>query len=140
MRDDDIDFGNMTEGDFTIVTAQRKGKSEAQKKKLEDDPRPHEERTRAELSETLNRFREQGKAERQVYWDNVDSEYWVALCFQSRKQKEEFLKITGLGALGDKYLDGMAVAEMVGVELTHVAPPVRKVQVHQNLIDMAEDF
>lgn len=49
-------------------------------------------------------------------WMNqaLDSEYWVALCFQTREQKEQFLRITRLIGLGDKYIDGRKAAKLLG--------------------------
>lgn len=46
-----------------------------------------------------------------------DSEYWIAICFRSRDQKEEFLRKAGLTELGDKYLDGEKAAGILGIEL-----------------------
>ena len=47
----------------------------------------------------------------------TDSEYYVVVCFQTRVQKEHFLRQTGWDAYGDKYLDGYYVAEKLGVDL-----------------------
>lgn len=49
--------------------------------------------------------------------DMFDSEFWIAVCFQSREQKEAFLRALNLLDHGDKYLDGYVVAEKLGVEL-----------------------
>ncbi|MEV6321385.1 hypothetical protein AB0M45_09335 [Nocardia sp. NPDC051787] len=46
-----------------------------------------------------------------------DSEFWVAICFRSREQKDEFLRKAELVELGDKYLDGEKVARILGIEL-----------------------
>ena len=61
------------------------------------------------ISATLASFKERAKKERKRYVDATDSEYWVALCFQSREAKEQFLRDHALDDLGDKYLDGAAV-------------------------------
>ena len=50
-----------------------------------------------------------------------DSEYWFCVVFQSREQKEEFLRNSGLIADGDKYINGVAAAEKLGVPLTPAA-------------------
>lgn len=55
-----------------------------------------------------------------------DPEYWCVLCFQTRDQKEKFLEALGLLELGDKYLDGLKVAEKLGVELEHIPLQKRK--------------
>lgn len=43
----------------------------------------------------------------------TDSEYWFAVCFQSREEKEAFLAEFGAGKLGDKYIDGAALARLL---------------------------
>lgn len=47
----------------------------------------------------------------------TDSEYWFAIAFPLRDDKDSFLAEYGLHKLGDKYLDGMAVARKMGGEL-----------------------
>ena len=47
----------------------------------------------------------------------TDSEYWFAIAFPLRDDKDSFLAEYGLRKLGDKYLDGMAVARKLGGEL-----------------------
>ena len=39
------------------------------------------------------------------------------MCFQSRAQSEAFLREIGWRKFGDKYLDGVKVAKMMGIEL-----------------------
>ena len=54
-----------------------------------------------------------------------DSEYWVAVCFQSRAQKEEFLRNARVTADdGDKYLDGVMLASKLGIALTPDTAPL----------------
>lgn len=53
----------------------------------------------------------------------------MAICFQSREQKEEFLRLAGWLQLGDKYLDGLEVAEKMGMQIGHMTPKVRKVKI-----------
>ena len=60
-----------------------------------------------EVSEVLQGFKQRAEREDQRFWDAVDSEYWVCFCFQTRDQKEEFLKKLGLFEMGDKYIDGI---------------------------------
>ncbi len=43
----------------------------------------------------------------------VDSEFWFAVCFASREEKERFLRKYRLDKAGDKYLDGRAVARLL---------------------------
>lgn len=71
-----------------------------------------------EMSATLKAFKDRAKAEEKRMQDATDSEFWLCVCFQNRKQKEEFLAKLGLLADGDKYLNGQKVATAIGVELT----------------------
>lgn len=89
-----------------------------------------EETAKEMISDMLARFKSGLKKEKELFVDNTDSEYWVAICFQTREQKEEFLQKTGLIKYGDKYLDGIIVAEELGVELKNKAPAVRRVKIH----------
>lgn len=90
----------------------------------------------AEISETLRKFKERAKAEEQRFTDNTDSEFWICLGFQGREQKEEFLRLTGIIALGDKYLDGMEVARLLGVELTTPIPIAQRVKIDKKLLKL----
>jgi len=90
------------------------------------------EKARAQISETLRRFRDRAKAEKKKFWDNVDSEYWFAVCFQSREQKEEFLRLAKIEGLGDKYLDGLEVAKKMGIRISHLTPPIHKRRIDQS--------
>lgn len=54
-------------------------------------------------------YKERAKRERKRFVDATDSEFWVALAFENRQQKEEFLRKFKLLALGDKFLNGSDV-------------------------------
>lgn len=62
-------------------------------------------------------YRDRAKAETARFKRATDSEYWVAVCFTTREEKEAFLTAAGLAHLGDKYLDGHQVAHQLGIEL-----------------------
>ena len=81
-----------------------------------------EEDAKAEVNEVLDGFKQRAQREDQRFWDAVDSEFWVAFCFQTREQKEEFLTKLKLMDLGDKYLDGMEAARVMGVTLESRVP------------------
>ncbi len=70
-----------------------------------------------EISAVRQSFIDRAEKENQRYTAAVDSEYWFAVCFQNRAQKEAFLKALGLELYGDKYLDGGRVAHKFGVTL-----------------------
>jgi hypothetical protein len=69
----------------------------------------------AELDAVQQGFRDRTKREDERFRLATDSEYWFVLCFKSREDKEAFLKAAGLMAVGDKYLDGYAVAHVLGI-------------------------
>jgi hypothetical protein len=65
-----------------------------------------------EVSDTLKAFKERSAQEAKRFQDATDSEYWFAVCFQTREDKERFLK-EFLPKLGDKYLDGRKVEDAI---------------------------
>jgi hypothetical protein len=92
-----------------------------------------------EISTVLTGFKERATKEHQRFMDAVDSEHWLCLCFQTREQKEEFLRKTRLGELGDKYLDGMLVAETLGIALTTPVPPMPSYRIDRRLAELSLD-
>lgn len=50
----------------------------------------------------------------------TDSEFWFTICFESRDQKDMFLKKTGWQNLGNKYIDGTDLARHMDIELPTV--------------------
>lgn len=72
----------------------------------------------AERVEALpSAFAERAEREQERFVDAVDSEYWIAICFETREKKEEFLRKLGLLEHGDKYLLGDFVAKKLGITL-----------------------
>jgi hypothetical protein len=53
----------------------------------------------------------------------LHAEYWFAVAFESRAQKEAFLAAVGGHPLGDKCLDGCELAEGLGLELPEASVP-----------------
>ena len=49
--------------------------------------------------------------------DPTDSEHWFVLAFEDRGAKDAFLRAHGLTKLGDKYMDGVAVARKLGASI-----------------------
>lgn len=76
-----------------------------------------------ELAALKTAFGQRAAAERGRFVAATDSEYWCCLAFQTRAQKERFLQAMGWIALGDKYLDGVAVAARQGIELPPASVP-----------------
>ncbi|CRK55443.1 hypothetical protein [Alloactinosynnema sp. L-07] len=71
----------------------------------------------AELDALAKGFRERTKREDDRFRLATDSEYWFAVCFKTREDKEAFLRAARLMAVGDKYLDGYAVARTLAIEM-----------------------
>ncbi|MBM7771741.1 hypothetical protein JOD54_001945 [Actinokineospora baliensis] len=71
----------------------------------------------AELDAVAKGFRERTAREDDRFRLATDSEYWFALCFKTRADKEAFLRAARLLILGDKYLDGHAAARILGIPM-----------------------
>ncbi len=65
-----------------------------------------------------------------------DTEYWFAVYFQSREQKEAFLKAMKWFEHGDKYLDGQYVAKKQGVSLPPRPAPYKVGKLDKKLVDL----
>lgn len=75
----------------------------------------HEDAESARLAELHKGFRERMKAESARRELATDTEFWLCIVFQDRNQKDQFLAGSGWIGLGDKYLDGERLAQLVGV-------------------------
>ncbi|MEI2416203.1 hypothetical protein V8Z80_08465 [Orrella sp. JC864] len=71
----------------------------------------------ADLDEMKRGFRERAKLESSRFMNVTDSEYWFAVCFQTREQKERFLQAMNWIQFGDKYLPGGEIAKLHGIDL-----------------------
>lgn len=93
-----------------------------------------------EISEALKAFRDAAAAADRRFMDNTDSEYWFCVGFQNRAQKEEFLKKLGLFDHGDKYLDGVYVAQKLGITLETPTPQMPRFGHDVKLARLAPDL
>jgi hypothetical protein len=78
-----------------------------------------------QVSATLAAFKARAAQEAKRSADATDSEFWVALCFHTRDDKEAFLREFALDVYGDKYLDGYKTAEALrrrGADVDAAAP------------------
>jgi hypothetical protein len=73
-----------------------------------------------ELNAMQSGFQKRAKDEADRYLLATDSEFWFAVCFESRDQKEMFLRAMEWMQLGDKYLDGTELARIESIELPKV--------------------
>lgn len=71
-----------------------------------------------ELTAMQSAYRDRAKAEAARFKDATDSEFWFAVCFTSREEKEAFLAAIKVNRrmMGDKYLDGRKLAQVLGIE------------------------
>jgi hypothetical protein len=79
--------------------------------------------TAATLGAVGKAFKERAAQERKRFQNATDSEYWFAVVFETRAQKEAFLKAMKWIKGGDKYLDGIKLAELEGVDLPAAEVP-----------------
>jgi hypothetical protein len=68
----------------------------------------------AEAEAVMSAFQKRAADEAHRFREATDSEFWCCFCFQTREQKEEFLRAFNLLSLGDKYLDGPKAARRMG--------------------------
>jgi len=101
-----------------------------------------ENEVNTEFSKALTGFKERAKREDQRFTDATDSEYWIAIVFQNREQKEEFIKKIGFDIErdNDKYMDGIEVAEKLNIKLETPVPQLPHYRAFdREYIDMAFD-
>lgn len=70
-----------------------------------------EQDAKAELTAAQAAFRDRATTYRKQRLLVEDSEFWIAVCFRTREDKERFLADHNLTHLGDKYLNGYLVDE-----------------------------
>jgi len=80
-----------------------------------------------ELPEELRAMKAAGKREKRIQYDVNDTEFWVAVCFDTREQKERFLSDIGLLDEADKYLSAHSLAKAVGVPLMPTPLPKARI-------------
>lgn len=74
--------------------------------------------SKAEASALLKSFKRRRKTEDKRFRDATDSEFWFAVCFRTRDEKNAFLDALGARRqCGDKYLDGHKLAQIMGIEM-----------------------
>lgn len=75
----------------------------------------------ADVDAYSDAFKARAEAERLRLKLSTDCEYWCCLVFETRDQKEAFLRAMKWLHLGDKYLDGNTLAEIHRIPLPAVA-------------------
>lgn len=67
----------------------------------------------------------------------VDSEYWCSVVFPDRATKQAFIKAIGMQGMNDKYVDGMVLAELMGIKLEAVELPPSGGKIDRKFADMS---
>jgi len=81
----------------------------------------------ADLDELQSGFRKRAADESARFALATDTEYWAALCFQTREQRDHFfaaLKVRDIG-IGGRFYDGCAVAKALGITLPSADVPYK---------------
>lgn len=80
-----------------------------------------------DLGELERGFRRRAADERRRFALVTDSEFWGAICFQTRAQRDAFFVAIGAQpfGVGGRYFDGNAIAKMMGIELPQESVPFR---------------
>ena len=68
-----------------------------------------------EVGEAETAFRDRMEKEDKRRKLATDSEFWFAVHFKSREEKERFLRKYGLNSIGDKYLPGVVVDRILDI-------------------------
>lgn len=73
-----------------------------------------EEDSARELTALEQAYRQRAKNETKRFYDATDSEFWFAVSFQNREEKEKFLQAVGL-KINTKYITGDMLADALGI-------------------------
>lgn len=71
-----------------------------------------------EFSEVLRQFKARDSRDRKRQEDADDAEYFTVLVFQTKAQRDEFVAAVGEDGPDHQYLDGLRVAEKLGITIT----------------------
>lgn len=84
------------------------------------------EDTQAEIAVLKEAFKDPLQKEREQKEKLTDGNFWFAVYFKSKEQKEEFLKKSGASKITSGiYIDGVQLADIIGVQLQET-PPLQK--------------
>lgn len=86
------------------------------------DELPPTEIVDREVSTILENLRQERKNRMERYREELDPHFYIVLCFQSQKQKEEFVKKSGWEPVekDSLYFDGLEIADKLEIRLTLV--------------------
>ena len=103
------------------MNALARAKGEAPKDVFADlEPKDSAEDDSAqEMNAVRREFQDRISTQRKRVADAIDTEFWCAVYFRNRAQKEAFLSAVSMLAEGDKYIDGERLAKRLGIDLPH---------------------
>jgi len=78
-----------------------------------------------EVSAALQAVLDERAERRDAYRITNDQDYYLVLCFQCEGQKQEFLEKARWTGLGERFLDGLKVARLMGVDIQPINLPLR---------------
>jgi hypothetical protein len=128
---DDVQFPDLEDVQFPDL-------GESMDAKPEEDS-DFEEESEKIVSKLENEFTRAAKKETKRFQDNVDTEFWAAIYFQSREQKDAFLKAIGANLdKEDKYVDGCRLAKVMGIEIPPSPKRSARRGISQDFIDLSD--
>lgn len=86
-------------------------------KKTKKSSRDIEKEALDEVGE-ISKFSKKAKAENDLFKDNTDANYFTVVTFNNSGQLDEFLNKVGLTPSDKQYIDGIALARKLGIEIT----------------------
>lgn len=96
-----------------------------------------EENLQEGISEILQAFQKSSRGEIEIRDNNINTRYYLVLAFQSEAAKNEFLGKSGWIDLGNKYLCGEEVANLMGITMTIPVPGMPNWRAKQSLAALA---
>lgn len=81
-----------------------------------------------EISEALKRIKAEKKVRRDTFRVMTDPNFYIVVCFQSADQRDDFIAKAGWHDLGEPFVDGLIVADRMGVDIEPISLPKKKVR------------
>ena len=82
----------------------------------------------AEMGAVESFIKEERLQERERWRLMTDTNFYCCLVFQSEQQRDDFLAQVGWADLGPRYLNGLAVAQRLGVPIAPIALPRKPIR------------
>ena len=82
----------------------------------------------AKISAALAAIKAEKKERRDAYRVLTNPNYYTVVVFQSTDQRDEFLDKAGWRPFGEKYIDGLALAQHLGVDVQPINLPRKSVK------------